>query len=416
MHGMNTTLCYIKNEKNEYLLMHRIGKENDLNEGKWIGVGGKFEEGESADECLVREVYEETGLTLTDWHLHGLVKFVSDTWEDEDMYLYSATGYTGDVKQECDEGKLEWVSADKVLELPTWEGDKYFIKPLIDGRDRIDMLVEYEGDKLVRCEDLTEPVETLKSSLISCPHGFSTRRGGVSDGMFATLNLGMNRGDEKARVTENWRRFLDSAGVKQKTFVCGVQVHGNKVHIAKEKDLRRAYGVYPDGRGMIECDGYVTAEPNVPLAIFTADCVPVLMEDTKAGVVGAVHCGWRSSVADIEKNAIDAFISLGSDPADVHIAIGPAIDKCCFEVGGEVIDAVRDLIGDDAERFYRAKSNGKFMLDLRGVVRHRFIMLGVKSENTETVGGCTMCDPAKYFSHRGTKGNRGSLATVIMKR
>ena len=87
---MNTTLCYNRNENNEYLLLHRISKENDLNEGKWIGVGGKFEEGETADECVVREVFEETGLTLTQYHLHGVVKFVSDTWDDEDMYLYSA--------------------------------------------------------------------------------------------------------------------------------------------------------------------------------------------------------------------------------------------------------------------------------------------------------------------------------------
>lgn len=414
MCSVNTTLCYIKNENDEYLLLHRISKENDLNEGKWIGVGGKFEPGESADECVVREVYEETGLTLTSYHLHGLVKFVSDTWEDEDMYLYSATGFTGTVKEECDEGKLEWVPKDRVLSLPTWEGDRYFIGPLLDGRDRIDMLVEYRGDKLIRCEDLTSSIETLKSSFISCPHGFSTRSGGVSDGMFESLNLGMNRGDEEARVTENWRRFLESAGIGQAGFVCGKQVHGNKVHIAEESDMRRAYGKYPDGRDMIECDGYVTAKSGVPLAIFTADCVPVLLEDKKAGVVGAVHCGWRSTVADIEKNALDAFVSLGSKPEDICIALGPAIDRCCFEVGAEVIDAVRGLIGDDADKYFQKRAD-RYMLDLRGVVRHRFIMLGVLPEHVETVGSCTMCHPEMFYSHRGTKGNRGSLATVIMK-
>ena len=151
---MNTTLCYIKNEKNEYLLLHRIKKENDLNEGKWIGVGGKFLEGETAEECVCREVLEETGLTLTDYHLHGIVKFISDTWEDEDMYLFSATGFTGEVKSECDEGELAWVPKDKVLDLPTWEGDRYFLEPLLAGRNRIDMIVEYEGDRLVRHEDL----------------------------------------------------------------------------------------------------------------------------------------------------------------------------------------------------------------------------------------------------------------------
>ena len=112
---------------------------------------------------------------------------------------------------------------------------------------------------------------------------------------------------------------------------------------------------------------------------------------------------------------MDAFTSLGSDPADIRVAIGPAIEKCCFEVGGEVIDAVRELIGDDANSYVTKKTGheGKFMLDLKGVVKHRFLMLGVKEENTQYVGECTMCHPEKYYSHRGTKGNRGSLASVI---
>ncbi|MCR5686579.1 MAG: peptidoglycan editing factor PgeF [Lachnospiraceae bacterium] len=405
---MNSTLCYIKNDKNEYLLLHRIRKENDLNEGKWIGVGGKFEEGETADECVVREVFEETGLTLTDYHLHGLVKFISDVWEDEDMYLYSASGFTGTLREDCDEGVLMWVPADKVLDLPTWEGDRYFLGPLIEGRERIDMVVEYEGDKLVRCEDLTEPVMTLKSPLITCAHGFSTRRGGVSDGMFATLNLGMNRGDEPARVTENWNRFLDSAGISGRSFVCGKQVHGSRVVTAGRKDMRPAYG-----KGfMNECDGYVTAEPGVPLAIFTADCVPLLLEDPVHKVIAAVHCGWRSTASDIEKNAIEAMAVLGAEPSDIRAAAGPAIDRCCFEVGPEVIDAMRDLIGNDIEKYYGQRAD-KFMLDLRGVVRHRLIMLGLLPENIGLVGDCTMCHPDDYYSHRGTKGNRGSLACVI---
>lgn len=410
---MNTTLCYIRNEKNEYLLLHRNKKENDLNEGKWIGVGGKFADGETAEECVCREVLEETGLTLTDYHLHGLVKFVSDTWDDEDMYLFSATGFSGEVKSDCDEGELAWVPKDKVLALPTWEGDRYFLKPLLDGRERIDMIVEYEGDRLVRHVDISAPIDTIRASVITSPHGFSTRAGGVSDGMFATLNLGMNRGDERARVTENWNRFLDSAGIDTREFVCGKQVHGNKVHIATKEDMRRAYGKYPDGRELIECDGYVTAEENVPLAIFTADCVPLLLEDRNAGIVGAIHCGWRSTASDIEKNAIDAFVSLGSDVKNIHAAIGPAIDKCCFEVGGEVIEAMHNLIGEEVEGFYTTRAD-KYMLDLRGVVRYRLVMLGVMDENIETVGECTMCNPDRYYSHRGTKGNRGSLACVIM--
>ena len=102
----NTTLCYIE-RSGQYLMLHRTKKENDLNRDKWVGVGGKFEPNESPDECLLREVREETGLTLTDYHCHGVVTFVSDRWEGEYMYLYTATGFEGKIR-ECDEGTLEW--------------------------------------------------------------------------------------------------------------------------------------------------------------------------------------------------------------------------------------------------------------------------------------------------------------------
>lgn len=412
---MNTTLCYIKDDKNRYLLIHKTGKENDLNAGKWIGVGGKFEEGETAEECVIREVYEETGLTLTKYRLHGLVKFVSDTWEDEDMYLFSADAFTGTLKERCAEGELCWVDADEVLKLPTWEGDRYFVGPLIEGRERIDMIVRYEGDRLVEHRDLSTPVMTLKSSVISCAHGFSTRKGGVSDGIFESLNLGMKKGDVKERVIENWNRFLDSCMIKERSFVCARQVHGNTVLTVGTEDIYPPYG--KEDRDM--CDGFVTDKPGVPLVVFTSDCVPLLLEDKAAHVIGAVHCGWRSTVADIEKNAIDAMMHLGAKPANIHAAIGPAIDKCCFEVGAEVIEAVCDLCGEAAGEFYEKRtgtpSGGpeKFMLDLRGIVEKRLIMLGLSPENTEKVGGCTMCDPSTYYSHRGIKGNRASLASVI---
>ena len=139
-----TTICYIKNDKDQYLLLHRVKKESDLNEGKWIGVGGKIEPGETPDECVLREVYEETGLTLTKYRLHGVIKFISDEWEDEDMYLYSASEFIGELK-ECDEGDLEWVDKDKVLDLPTWEGDRYFLKEMLSSDDDIDMTLIYKG-------------------------------------------------------------------------------------------------------------------------------------------------------------------------------------------------------------------------------------------------------------------------------
>lgn len=412
---IRTTLCYIE-KNNQYLMLHRNKKSNDLNAQKWIGVGGKFQEGETVEECLIREVFEETNLTLTKFEYVGMIKFISDTWEDEDMYLFKGTDFEGELIEDCPEGTLKWVPAEEVLNLPTWEGDKYFIGPLLEGRTNLNMTVRYEGDTLVEVRDDTKEVLIDKAGNISSPHGFSTRIGGISDGVYASLNLGMNRGDDEARVTENWRRFLEASGIKETKFVCGKQVHENHVHIATSEDARVAYG---PGE-LIEADGYVTDVPNLPLVIFTADCVPIIMEDIKAGVIGAIHSGWRSTVADIEKSAIDAMLSLGASKADIQVAIGPAIEKCCFEVGREVIEAVVQLLFGDSlvlsEDLWYQKANGKYMLDLKGVVRERLIQIGIPYENIRMVGECTLCHPDKYFSHRYSERNRGSLATVVMLR
>ena len=145
----NCTLCYLENDKNEYLMLHRVKKKNDVNQDKWIGVGGKFEDKESPEECLLREVREETGLTLTDYRFRGIVTFASDGWETEYMHLYTATGWTGTMI-ECDEGNLEWVSKSKVQDLPIWEGDKLFFRLIDDPNSPFFSLkLSYEGDKLV---------------------------------------------------------------------------------------------------------------------------------------------------------------------------------------------------------------------------------------------------------------------------
>jgi len=149
-----TTLCYI--EKNDcYLMMHRIRKQNDLNEGKWIGVGGHFEEGESPEECLVREVYEETGLKLTSYTLRGIITFVSDKWGCEYMHLYTADGFEGSLNEDtndCTEGILQWIPKSKVLYLNLWEGDKIFLKLLMEKETIFSLKLEYQGDVLMRWE------------------------------------------------------------------------------------------------------------------------------------------------------------------------------------------------------------------------------------------------------------------------
>ena len=144
---INTTLCYI--EKDDcYLMLLRNRKHNDLNEGKWIGVGGKFEEGEDADTCLLREVYEETGLKLKEYTLRGLVKFYSDRWEAENMYLYTATSWTGELNDNCSEGELRWIPVKDIPSLSLWEGDRLFLEALSKGENDIALSLYYEGDTL----------------------------------------------------------------------------------------------------------------------------------------------------------------------------------------------------------------------------------------------------------------------------
>ena len=143
----NTTLCYIEKD-GKYLMLHRVKKEHDLNAGKWIGVGGKFEKDESPDECLLREVREETGLTLTSWRARGVVTFVSDTWETEYMHLFTADGFSGSLT-DCNEGNLEWVEKCRVAELPGWEGDKIFLSLLAEDAGFFLLKLCYQGDTLV---------------------------------------------------------------------------------------------------------------------------------------------------------------------------------------------------------------------------------------------------------------------------
>ena len=143
----NTTLCYIERDR-QYLMLHRIKKENDLNHDKWIGVGGRFEKDESPEECLLREVREETGLMLDRWRFRGVVTFISDEWETEYMYLFTADRFHGGMI-ECDEGVLEWVDKEKLFDLPLWEGDKLFFRLLAQDAPPFLMTLRYVGDKLV---------------------------------------------------------------------------------------------------------------------------------------------------------------------------------------------------------------------------------------------------------------------------
>ncbi|MCI8857879.1 MAG: 8-oxo-dGTP diphosphatase [Clostridiaceae bacterium] len=143
----NVTLCYL-DRGDAYLMLHRVKKKNDINHDKWIGVGGKFEDKESPEECMLREAFEETGLTLTDYQYRGIVTFVSDEYETEYMHLFTASAWSGEMS-ECNEGILEWVPKNQVPELPIWEGDKIFFRLIAENRPFFSLKLSYSGDILV---------------------------------------------------------------------------------------------------------------------------------------------------------------------------------------------------------------------------------------------------------------------------
>ena len=142
-----TTLCYIEKD-DSYLMLHRIVKKNDVNKDKWIGIGGHFEQGESPEECLLREVKEETGLDLISWRWHGIVTFVSDEYPTEYMYLYTSSDYTGSLI-DCDEGELEWVPKSRIFELPIWPGDRIFLHLMQTGIPFFSLKLVYRKDRLI---------------------------------------------------------------------------------------------------------------------------------------------------------------------------------------------------------------------------------------------------------------------------
>ena len=147
-----TTLCYIEQD-DKYLMLHRTAKQNDINEGKWIGVGGHFKEGESPEECLLREVKEETGLVLTSYRLRGVITFLQEGWGYEYMFLYTADGFEGTLDEtamkNCNEGTLAWIPKSEIMKLNLWEGDRIFLKLLLEDKGMFSMKLTYRGDELV---------------------------------------------------------------------------------------------------------------------------------------------------------------------------------------------------------------------------------------------------------------------------
>ena len=249
----------------------------------------------------------------------------------------------------------------------------------------------------------------MVSELIGARHAFTTRYGGVSTGGFSSLNLGSNRGDDPAAVRENYGRLCALMGVGMDDCAVTSQVHGSAVRTVTEED--RHVCMSPVA---YEADGIVTGVRGLPVICKVADCVPVLLWDRQGRAAGAIHCGWRSSVGDILKNALERMEALGARREDLVAALGPSIGRCCFETDGDVPRAIAEYLSGDTEGLFSLREDGKYLVDLRAANARRLTQLGVPAESIDISQECTMCSHEKYWSHRYTKGHRGSQAAVIV--
>lgn len=249
-------------------------------------------------------------------------------------------------------------------------------------------------------------LEYLAAEGISVPHGFTTRRGGVSRGHLASLNIGVHRGDSPENVAENYRRLGQSLGFSH--LVLTRQTHSDIIRRVDLADADRGLtqDVWP------ECDGLITNTPGLALVVFTADCTPILLHDPVTGAVGAVHAGWRGTAADIAGKAVRAMAAeFGANPETIHAAIGPNIGQCCFETDSDVPNAMVQTLGEAAQAFLR-QNGAKFHVDLKGLNAQLLKNAGVR--HIEISGDCTACQPERFWSHRITGGLRGSQGAVIV--
>jgi YfiH family protein len=260
-------------------------------------------------------------------------------------------------------------------------------------------------------------VSYFRSTALKSKHAFSTRRGGFSTLEYTKgLNLAFGRGDDEETVLKNVEVFASSIGIEAKKIISVPQIHSADVRIVTEMDA--GAGVYK--KADFECDGYVTVECGLPLGVKTADCVPILLEsrDDNGEViaVSAVHAGWRGTASRIVENAVNLLCSLGGKRENIYVAIGACIDECCYEVGNDFVNEINKKLGQNYEnKFIKRKENGSFYADLKGMNLEILLSSGVPRENIDISPHCTCCEPELFYSHRGQRGKRGALMSVISK-
>ena len=250
-------------------------------------------------------------------------------------------------------------------------------------------------------------LEYLTAEGICVPHCFTTRFGGVSTGIFDSLNIGMHRGDDPENVAKNYEILANALNFDLKNLVLTHQVHSDIVRVVTKQDAQGLdHHEYP------ECDALVTNDPGTALVVFTADCTPILLYDPATGAVGAAHAGWRGTAADIAGKTVRAMEkAFGCKPENIRAAIGPNIAQCCFETDSEVPEAMLAALGNEAAQHIR-RENAKYYVNLKEINAQFLRNAGV--HNSEISTACTMCENRRFWSHRVTKGNRGSQGAIIV--
>lgn len=268
--------------------------------------------------------------------------------------------------------------------------------------------------KLVTKDDLTYLCFTPWEKDEQLVHAFSTRFGGVSEGMFTSLNLGFNRGDKEENVLENYRRMAKALEVPLESFVLSKQVH--EMNIAKVTAEDQGNGLSKPNQWE-SMDGLYTEEKGVTLVTHYADCVPLFFYAPERGMIGMAHAGWRGTVMEIGKAMVKRWVEEENIPVSkIQVAIGPSIGPCCFEVHEDVQSEFAKRFGENADFITYDVQKQKYNIDLWACNRQSLLEAGILEENLIIAGVCTCCHSELFFSHRKTAGKRGTLGAFMSLR
>lgn len=278
------------------------------------------------------------------------------------------------------------------------------------------MKLQYHNTNEVFLECEKHGVEYLEfapfAKLDVVKHGFSTRIGGVSTGIYGSMNLSFARGDEKESVQENFRRMTKAIGTTTDHLVFSAQTHTTNIKTVTQADQGKGF-VYPVDYE--EVDGLITNEPGVCLVTFFADCVPLFLVDPVKKAIGLVHSGWRGTAGKIGAKAIAKMEEeFGCEPRNIYAAVGPSICQSCYEVSEDVADQFREAFAKSYwETIFYRKENGKYQLDLWKANDIIFTEAGITKDHLSITNVCTCCNHESLFSHRASQGKRGNLAAFL---